>query len=81
MIHIVFGNLDAWLLGTHHGVSSAHLQGYLNEFVFRFNRRFWPMVGFDSVLKIAAQVEGPTYKDFYEDKQSAGNTTQACDLF
>ena len=25
MIHIVFGNLDAWLLGTHHGVSPKHL--------------------------------------------------------
>jgi len=51
MIHIVFGNLDAWLLGTHHGVSPKHLEGYLNEFVFRFNRRFWPLVAFDSVLK------------------------------
>ena len=66
MIHIVFGNLDAWLLGTHHGVSPTHLQGYLNEFVFRFNRRFWPMVAFDSVLKIAARVEALTYRDFYE---------------
>lgn len=25
-----------------------------NEYVFRFNRRFWPMAAFDSVLKIAA---------------------------
>ena len=66
MIHIVFGNLDAWLLGTHHGVSSTHLQGYLNEFVFRFNRRFWPMVGFESVLKIAVQVESPTVQNFYK---------------
>ncbi len=73
MIHIVFGNLDAWLLGTHHGVSSTHLQGYLNEFVFRFNRRFWPMVAFDSVLKIAAQVESLTYRDFYESEQTHTN--------
>ncbi len=65
MIHIVFGNLDAWLLGTHHGVSSKHLQGYLNEFVFRFNRRFWPMVAFDSVLKIAARTKAPTYAALY----------------
>jgi hypothetical protein len=61
MIHIVFGNLDAWLLGTHHGVSSKHRQGYLNAFVFRFKRRFWPMVAFDSVLKIAARTAAPTY--------------------
>ncbi len=70
MIHIVFGNLEAWLLGTHHGVSPTHLQGYLNEFVFRFNRRFWPMVGFDSVLKIGAQVESMTNRDFYEAAQA-----------
>lgn len=66
MIHIVFGNLDAWLLGTHHGVSPKHLQGYLNEFVFRFNRRFWPLVAFDSVLKIAARAESPTYAGLYK---------------
>lgn len=70
MIHIVFGNLDAWLLGTHHGVSSVHLQGYLNEFVFRFNRRFWPMVGFESVLKIAVQVVSPTDRNFYENART-----------
>jgi transposase-like protein len=40
MIHIAFANLKTWLLGTHHGVSQQHLQAYLNEFVFRFNRRF-----------------------------------------
>ena len=76
MIHIVFGNLDAWLLGTHHGVSPVHLQGYLNEFVFRFNRRFWPMVGFDSVLKIADQVESPTCRDFYESAQEKSNPAE-----
>lgn len=43
MIHIAFGNLAAWLLGTHHGGSTQHLQAYLNEYVFRFNRRIWPM--------------------------------------
>lgn len=66
MIHIVFGNLDAWLLGTHHGVSPKHLQTYLNEFVFRLNRRFWPMVAFDSVLKIASQAKAPTYRNLYD---------------
>ena len=66
MIHITFGNLDAWLLGTHHGVSSQHLQAYLNEFVFRFNRRFWPMVAFDSLLGIAVRTVAPTYAGLYE---------------
>ncbi len=76
MIHIVFGNLDAWLLGTHHGVSPAHLQGYLNEFVFRFNRRFWPMVGFDSVLKIGVQVDSLTYTYFYESGRGRANSSE-----
>ena len=65
MIHIVFGNLDAWLLGTHHGVSPKHLQAYLSEFVFRFNRRFWPMAAFVSVLGIAVQTAAPTYAGLY----------------
>jgi len=65
MIHIVFGNLDAWLLGTHHGVSSRHLQAYLNEFAFRFNRRFWPMGAFNAVLGIAMRVTAPTYASLY----------------
>ena len=77
MIHIVFGNLDAWLLGTHHGVSSKHLQGYLNEFVFRFNRRFWPMVAFDSVLKIAVRVEAPTHRDLYDGERTHPNPVKS----
>ena len=43
-----------------------HANFYLNEFVFRFNRRFWPVVGFESVLKIAVQVESPTVGNFYK---------------
>jgi transposase-like protein len=39
-IHLVFGLARRWLLGTHHGaVSTKHLQAYLDEYVFRFNRR------------------------------------------
>lgn len=40
-IHVVIGNLKSFLLGTYHGVSSKHLQEYLNEFCYRFNRRAW----------------------------------------
>ena len=39
-VHLVISLLKRWLLGTHHGsVGSKHLQGYLDEFTFRFNRR------------------------------------------
>src|SRR5450759_4874301 len=65
MIHIAFSNLKTWLLGTHHGVSQQHLQAYLNEFVFRFNRRFYPMTAFNSILGIAAHASAPTYETLY----------------
>lgn len=68
MIHIAFSNLKTWLAGTHHGVSKEHLQAYLDEFVFRFNRRFYPMTAFASILGIGMSVVGPTYRDLYDGK-------------
>jgi hypothetical protein len=66
MVHLVFSNLKAWLLGTHHGrVETQHLQAYLNEYVFRFNRRFYPMTAFNSVLGLATHAVPPTYKQLY----------------
>lgn len=51
-IHQAFSNLKAWLMGIHHGVEPKYLQSYLNEFVFRFNRRVYPMSAFRSLLEI-----------------------------
>jgi transposase-like protein len=66
MIHLVFSNLKTWILGTHHGaIAKRHLQAYLNEYVFRFNRRFYPMTAFNSVLGLAARVVPPTYAQLY----------------
>jgi transposase-like protein len=65
MIHLVFSNLKTWLLGTHHGVSQQHLQAYLDEYVFRFNRRFYPMTAFNSVLGLAVKTVPPTYAELY----------------
>lgn len=66
MIHLVFSNLKTWILGTHHGaIGQHHLQAYLNEYVFRFNRRFYPMTAFNSVLGLAARSESPTYAELY----------------
>lgn len=44
------GNLQQWLVGTHHGVSREQLQVYLDEFVFRHNRRRQPMAAFQTLL-------------------------------
>jgi transposase-like protein len=39
-VHRVASLVKRWVLGTHHGsVQPAHLDAYLDEFVFRFNRR------------------------------------------
>jgi transposase-like protein len=39
-VHLVISLLKRWLLGTHQGaVSPGHLQAYLDEYAFRFNRR------------------------------------------
>jgi len=66
MIHLVFSNLKTWIKGTHHGrIESKHLQAYLNEYVFRFNRRFYPMTAFHSVLGIASRTVPPTYAQLY----------------
>jgi transposase-like protein len=40
-VHIAIANLKRYLLGTYHGTSKRYLQDYLNEFCYRFNRRFW----------------------------------------
>ena len=40
-VHIAIANLKRFLLGTFHGTSKTYLQEYLNEFCYRFNRRFW----------------------------------------
>ena len=50
---------------THHGVSARHLQAYLNEFTFRFNRRFYPFNAFRSLLGIASSARAPTYDELY----------------
>ena len=39
-IHIAISNLKTFLLGTFNGISGKYLQEYLNEFCYRFNRRF-----------------------------------------
>ena len=77
IVHLVFSNLKTWLRGTHHGVSPQHLQSYLNEFTFRFNRRFYPFNSFRSLLGIAGDVTAQTYDELYAAK-SRPTTSSDC---
>jgi transposase-like protein len=56
------GNLQQWLVGTHHGVSRGQLQVYLDEFVFRHNRRRQPMAAFQTLLGLGT-IHRPTPYD------------------
>ena len=64
-IHLVFGLAKRWLLGTHHGaVSAKHLPAYLDEFVFRFNRRTAKNIShrFARVIEHAVRTQPTTYR-------------------
>jgi len=70
-VHRVASLAKRWLLSTHQGaVEPAHLQSYLDEFVFRFNRRRSRSRGmvFYRVLELAAGHEPVRYRNI-----TAGN--------
>ena len=62
-VNILVSNAKAFILGTYHGVQKKHLQRYLNEFCYRFNRRFWAEQGFDRLLLACANANTITYAD------------------
>jgi len=65
-VHRVVSLLKRWLLGTHQGaVSPDHLDYYLDEFTFRFNRRTSRSRGnlFYRLLQNAVAVEPAPYKN------------------
>jgi transposase-like protein len=64
-VHRAFSNLKTWLKGTHHGVSGRHLPHYVDEFVFRFNRRRTPMAAFQSLLGLSTRHTPTTHKMLY----------------
>jgi hypothetical protein len=74
-VHRVISNLKTWLRGTHHGVGADHLDHYLNEYVFRFNRRFYPMAGFATLLGLGAALP-PTPAAVILAPLGAGATTR-----
>ena len=51
-VHRVFSNVKTWALGVYRGLRKKHLQSYLDEFVFRFNRRANRHAAFRSFLAI-----------------------------
>ena len=62
-IHRVFALLKRWSPGTYHGLRRQHIDAYLNEFVFRYNRRFHRHVSFETVLGLAVHRSPLSYWD------------------
>lgn len=61
-VHRAISNLKTWLRGTHRSVGNEHLQVYLDEFTFRYNRRGTPMAAFQSLLGLGTTQAPTTYR-------------------
>lgn len=65
-IHILFSNVKSALQATFHGVSAKHLQRYLDEFTYRFNRRFSEPKIFDHLLTACVNSHTITFAELRE---------------
>ena len=64
-MHRIASLLKRWILGTHQGsICGAHLQSYLEEFTFRFNRR-------------ASSSRGLVFRRLLEQAVASGPVTEA----
>lgn len=62
-IHRAFSLMKRWSLGTYHGLRRKHADTYLNEFVFRYNRRYYRHVSFETLLGLVADRTPTSYWD------------------
>jgi hypothetical protein len=60
-VHRVISNVKAVIRGSHRGVSEKHLQSYLSEVCYRFNRRFWEKELFDRLVQTCISTESISY--------------------
>ena len=65
-VHRAISNLKAWMHGTHRRVSPEHMPVYLDEFVFRHNRRSTPMAGFQTLLGLGLAHDPVTYREIID---------------
>lgn len=62
-VHTMISNSRRFLMGTYHGVSPKQLQLFLDEFVFRANRRFRQSTLYESLLRACAFALPTTYAE------------------
>lgn len=56
-VHTFISNLRSFVMGTYHGLDETHLQQYLDEFCWRFNRRKCHHEMFDRLLLACLEKE------------------------
>jgi hypothetical protein len=50
-LHVHIMNIQGWLRGIHHHCTEEHLQGYLDEYHYRYNRCSYMDTVFDNLIK------------------------------
>jgi transposase-like protein len=61
-LHTIISNAKAFIGGTYHGLDEKHLQRYLDEFCYRFNRRKFEGQLFNRLLSACIEGICITYK-------------------
>ena len=78
-VHRLFSLVERWLEGTHQGrVEADHLQSYMDEFIFRFNRRTARQRGllFLRLLERAVEADPIRYADVVANPQPTGRRSR-----
>ena len=68
-VHRVISNAKAVIHGVHRGISEKHLQAYLPEICYRFNRRDWEKKLFDRLVRASISPNTITCFDLRDDKE------------
>lgn len=74
-VHRAISNFKTWLRDTHRPVGTEHLQVYLDEFTFHYNRRGTPMAAIQSLLGLGAQQGPATYRQIVSHGSNPNLTT------
>lgn len=67
-VHRVFSNLKRWAKGVFHSLRKRHLQRYLDDFMFCWNRRRHMHGAFDTLDGIGIHLSPATNRDFVDQR-------------
>jgi transposase-like protein len=62
-VHTLIANIKGNIRGVYHGVSNKHLDRYLAEFCYRFNRRYWEPQMFDRIITACVGTSTVSYSE------------------